>query len=92
MSERPAVGYTNLMDYAYEAFIWSLGRHGCIEDRQLGVRLNGKRPLFVVVIEYEYDMVIGYAYDMGLIHGVHLIHLVSVRELFYYSTEGYCSR
>ena len=45
-------------------------------DRQLGGRLEGKPPLFVLVIEYEYDMVIGYAYEMGLIHGVYLIHLV----------------
>ena len=48
---------------------------GVFRDRQLGVRLDGKTPLFVLVIEYEYDMVIGYAYDMGLIHIVHLIHL-----------------
>ena len=54
--------------------------------------LDGKTPLFVLVIEYEYDMVIGYAYDMGLIHGLHLVHLVEVRELFHYSTGAYCSR
>ena len=54
--------------------VW--GAIGVFRDRQLGVPLDGKMSLFVLVIEYEYDMVIGYAYDMGLIHGVHLIHLV----------------
>ena len=56
------------------------GATALFRDSQLGVRLDGKTPPFVLVIEYEYDMVIGYAYDMGLIHGVHLIHLVKVRE------------
>ena len=49
---------------------------GVFRDRQLGVRLDGKTLLFALVIEYEYDMLIGYAYDRGLIQGVHLIHLV----------------
>ena len=31
------------------------------------MRLDSKTPLLVLVIEYEYDMVIGYAYDMGFI-------------------------
>ena len=49
---------------------------GVFRDRQQGGRLDGKTPLFILVIEYEYDMVIDYAYEMGLIHGVYLIHLV----------------
>ena len=49
---------------------------GVFRDRQLGVQLDGKTPLFVLVIEYEYDMVIGYAYDKGLIHRVYFIDLV----------------
>ena len=63
-------------------FIRSIGCHGCVfRDGQLGVRLDGKTPLFVLVIEYEYDMVIGYAYDMGFIvigftYDMGLIHLV----------------
>ena len=49
---------------------------GVFRNRELGVQLDGKTPLFVLVIEYEYDMVIVYADDMGLIHEVHLINLV----------------
>ena len=31
------------------------------------MRLDSKTPLFVLIIEYEYDMGIGYAYNMGSI-------------------------
>ena len=65
---------------------------GVFRDRQQGGQLDGKTPLFVLVIEYEYDMVIGYADEMGLIQRVYLIHLVEVRKLFYYSSGAYCSR
>ena len=65
---------------------------GLFIDRQLGGRLDSKTPLFVLVIEYEYDLEIGYAYDMGLIHIVQWIHLVWVKELLYYSIRAYCSQ
>ena len=49
---------------------------GVFRDRQLGVHGDSERPLFVLVIEYAYDMVIGDTYDMGLIHRVDLSYII----------------
>ena len=40
------------------------------------LHVDSETPLFVSVIEYEYDMVIGYAYDMGSIHRVYLSYFL----------------
>ena len=49
---------------------------GVFREGQLGVHGDSERPLFVLLIVYAYDIVIGDTYAMGLIHRVDLTYII----------------
>ena len=49
---------------------------GLFRDRQPVVHGDSEWPLFILVIEYVYNIVIGDTCDMGLIHRVDLSYII----------------